>query len=87
MPSYRLKNADLKGNTVLVFSPVELLVRVSSLIQRWTPDEEVPGHPGGRRQGPEACGSQGHAPQVRTSASGAGVKSGEERGTHNRRWS
>jgi hypothetical protein len=38
MLTYRLKKPDRKGNTVLVLSPVELLMRVSSLIP-------APGHP------------------------------------------
>jgi hypothetical protein len=51
MLTYRLKKPDRKGNTVLVLSPVELLMRVSSLIP-------APGHPTRRYLGILAGGAK-----------------------------
>jgi len=76
--TYRLKKPGRNGNTVAVLSPVELLMRLSSLIP-------APGHPArkcfgilaARGRGPEAGGFRGHAPQTRPRAPGRRDAHGE----------
>ena len=57
MLTYRMKKADRRGNTMLVLSPLELMMRLSSLIP-------APGHPARKYFGILAGGAKDRAKVV-----------------------